>query len=191
LSQFARRRRNGAVHYAGPSHQAVLGFEPVAGRQSRYHKSVIYAIFVDVLRSLISMRPVSATDRMIYVLPAGTSCVEIRSPSARAYETSDAEIIDGRRLGIALAAVTLTVGRVTSTLDLSAPSHEGLYPAAEGAVWTDGCARLNLAPLSAAGVLKFSVVTSVGRFIRARTDGVERLGPTAPAEHELRRHGDF
>ncbi len=51
--KVVRRLGDDAVHHAGPSHQAVLGFEPVAGRQSRYDKSVIHAIFVDVLHPLI------------------------------------------------------------------------------------------------------------------------------------------
>jgi hypothetical protein len=110
------------------------------------------------------LRPVAARGTRVYALPPNAEYVEIRSASALAFETSTGTIVDARRLGVALASVSLSMGQLTSAVDLEDQVHHGLYPAADGAVWTNGCARIYLKRLVGAGLLKVTAVAAVPRF---------------------------
>lgn len=111
------------------------------------------------------LRATRLRGEICFMLPAGARTVELHAPAAGASDTC-AALDDQRILGVALTAVTLTAGRAVTKIDLTDTAHAGLYPPADGAVWTNGSATLALPPFTGPALLTVRTAAAVRRFAR-------------------------
>ncbi len=102
--------------------------------------------------------PVANGDSLSFVLPADAASVELLSATC-VPALVQPESTDARRLGVAIAALTLVSGEDRIAIDLANERHQGFHDVEpDGHRWTSGAARIVLPDYQGPAVLE--VVTS-------------------------------
>jgi len=110
--------------------------------------------------------PVANGEALAFVLPENTESIELVS-AAGVPALHAAAGGDKRRLGVAIAELTLVEGEKRTTIALDHAGHEGFHDVENGHRWTNGNARVALPPVAGPAVLEVVTAGMVARWANA------------------------
>ncbi len=110
--------------------------------------------------------PVANGEALAFVLPESTESVELVSEAGVPAHIS-AGGGDKRRLGVAVAGLTLIAGGQRLAIALEDEAHEGFHDLEDGHRWTNGTARVALPPHEGPAVLEVITAGMVARWANA------------------------
>jgi hypothetical protein len=107
--------------------------------------------------------PVRQGKVLTFSLPAGATSVDLVSASA-VPANMVAGVADARRLGVAVASLTLIVGGARIPVALDDPNHTGFHEHEGSHRWTNGAARVALPAFTGPATLEVRVIAQATRW---------------------------
>jgi len=107
--------------------------------------------------------PIRQGKLLSFSLPAGATSVDLISASA-VPANMVAGVADARRLGVAVASLTLVVNGERIPIALDDPAHTGFHEHEGSHRWTNGAARVALPPFTGPATLEVRVTAQATRW---------------------------